>query len=145
MPTAARLIAGLFAGACFVGLGGVFFFRNPDFAVTQRTLYPTAAIVGFLVGWLSLGPRAGGSLSLALINGFRAIISGGFWLAFVGALSFAFDNMRFYKQLLDFMFGVADKTFELIGLMLDPTLLIAGVVAGIICGLLTEFTARIWN
>ncbi|MBF9042286.1 TrgA family protein [Rhodobacterales bacterium HKCCE4037] len=115
---------------------------------TPMTYFPlTIAVIGLVNGWMVMGSRAGGSLSMAIANGLRTSLQ----IAFFGLLLFALRQMFLRSANLRYG-GFGEAIADAMNLFLEYlvqslTIEIWGAlfVGGIVGGLLTEWAARSWR
>lgn len=104
-------------------------------------------LLGILVGWISVGKRAGRGISAAITNG----VTGVFLLVLWGLLVQAINEMSrlAMKNRYDGPFEAIAAIFEIGSgwglLLLDNSILVIMVVGALVVGLLTEFAWRVWR
>ncbi len=149
MPTAARLVAAL-ALACVCPL--MYFLVNsqyPDLRLEleREPLMGMLAVVGFLVGWLSLGKRVTTKLGNGIFLGIRAAVTIAVWSVFLCALYYIVDQMLdhgFYEP-LDAILAMFGKMTDYARYLLNWRIIALALFAGMTIGMLTENTARRWR
>ena len=104
-------------------------------------------VIGLLVGWTSMGKRAGRGLSAAITNG----VTGVFLLALWALLVQACNEMTrlAMKNRYDDVFEAIAAVFQIAAewglLLLDQRILLIMAVGAVLSGLLTEFAKRTWR
>lgn len=149
MPDAARLVAALCLAAVAFFLSGLV--METYVAEKGETnfgwfVYVNIAI-GVVVGWISMGPRAGRGASAAITNGVTGVFLLVLWGLFVQSCN---EMTRLaMKNRYDNAFEAIAAIFQIgaeWGLLLlnGPTLL-AMVIGACVSGILTEFAWRRWR
>ena len=144
MPTAAKLVAAVLWGAL-------------AWYVSQliKPLFPPGsdvgwfaeinAVIGVVLGWRVAGSRAGASWLGAISYGLTATVAVVFWGLFLQSFAKMVGKSTItgaYDGPVDAVVGVFEMMVEHGRLMIDPTVIGALVVGGVLAGLLTEWTAR---
>ncbi|MEQ9693187.1 TrgA family protein [Shimia sp. SDUM112013] len=146
MPTTNRLVAAI----CLAILGAVV-------AELIKPLMPegtgfgkftwVCAGLGVLVGWFTLGPRAGGSYTNAINNGVTSVVM------FVLIGLFTFGAIEMLTQALRHRFddpmvalkAILEEAIDYGQYLLDWRVATTLVIGAVVSGLLTEFTYRRWR
>ena len=149
MPDAARLVAAIcLAGVAFFLSGLV----KEAFVAAHGTVdfgwfVPVNVVIGLLVGWTSLGPRAGRGISAAITNGITGVVLLVLWGLFVQAgnemTRLAMRNR--YDDVFEAIAAVFQISAEWGLLLLDAPILLAMAIGACVAGLLTEFASRTWR
>lgn len=145
MPTAARLVAatmfaltGFFAALAYIP-------TLPE-GTQVAWLEESAAIVGFLCGWLIMGRQAGYGVMSAFGNGISTAVGVVFWTALGWSLyeMIVRSTKMMYDGPMDAVLGVFDLMVDYGKLMLSAEFIGIVVVGGLIGGALTELAGRRW-
>ena len=149
MPDAARLVAAL-------GLAVVAFFLSglirPAFEAAHGTtnfgwFTQVNLVIGALVGWVSMGPRAGRGVSAAITNGITGVFLLVLWGLFIQACNemtrLAMRNR--YDDPFEAIAAVFQIGAEWGLVLLDGPILIAMAIGAFVTGILTEFAWRTWR
>ncbi|MBS0123057.1 TrgA family protein [Thetidibacter halocola] len=146
MPTAAKLVAAL----CLAALG---------FAVSEviKTILPASidfgafslvnAALGFVLGWVVMGKRAGRGMSAAISNGFTGMAALVLWGLFIQGVNEMVDlaMSRRYDGPFEALVAIFQIMTDYAGQMLDLKVITLLLVGGIIAGVLTEIAAKRWR
>ncbi len=146
MPTAAKLMGAVFL-ACTVGyISFVYLGNTPSVTVGTEYLFVNV-LIGFLVGWRSIGfdPGFGGMDSI--MAGLRGIVSFvflstcvfGIWVVIVKLQGF------FIKSFESVFTSWADAAMIYLKIIWDPNVILALVVGGIISGIASGLANRFWT
>ncbi|APX25070.1 MULTISPECIES: TrgA family protein [Salipiger] len=146
MFTAARLIAALCLAA--VGyLGSVYVHKlMPDIQDFGILDYVNAAI-GFLCGWIIVGPRAGRGMSAALSHGITGTVALVFWALMVQAANeMVHLALRHrYSSAMDAFAAIFEIAAEYGALLLDTGFFLLMVLGAVVTGILSESASRRWR
>lgn len=146
MPTGAKLIAGI----CFAIVGWLAAEAYiPLLPQDTRTGYfrEIMVVLGFVLGWMTLGPNVGRGYGDAASLGMRT----SFLLVFWGLLGISIYFMvrrstrMMYDNAGDAILDVPMLMLRYAGLMGSVPLIAVLVVGGVIGGVLTEFAGRRWK
>lgn len=146
MPTAAKLVAGLLWAvlAWFASnLIKPYFPEGSDLGLFAEV----NAALGFLLGWVMAGPRAGMGWSAAVSYGFTTTLS----LVVAGVFLHSFAEMvrlslrRLYEGPMEGLVAVFGLMVEYFMLMAKPDVIGVLLVGGILAGLVTEWAGRRWR
>lgn len=146
MPTAARLIAALvLAATAWITSQMVkpYLPEGTDFGWFE---YLNTGL-GVVIGWITIGSRAGRGRSAAIGNGITAAVVVAFWAIFLQAFYEMLEQSmnRRYKGPTDAILDVFDMCWEfalhLAHLDVAGPLLLGGIAAGI----LSELASRVWR
>ncbi len=146
LPTAARLVAAIALGV--LGWFGSDLVRPlmPPHTAFGWFNYVNA-VLGVLCGWFVIGSRAGRGYAEALANGLTGVLALIIW----GFFAQSFNLML--KQSLEKKFdgpveaivGIFRNAMDYGQYLIDPVLIGALLVGGMICGLLAEIASRRWT
>lgn len=146
MPTGARLVAALgMALLAFVVSGQVILLYPETTGFGWFTAINTG--LGLLVGWRTMGPRAGQGAAVAITNG----ITGAVVLLFLALFVQAVNEMvrlamaRRYDGPMEAAVAVLEIGTDFFLSIATPEILVTLGVGGVIVGLVTEAAARRWR
>jgi hypothetical protein len=147
MPTTAKLVAAVCMA--IIGFLGATAYAPQLPEGTNTTYLPgMMAGLGFVVGWLALGPHMKKGYPSAISLGLRASA----FLAFWGLLLFGIYHMvkgsfkvGHYHDLGEALLDVPQQMIFFGKLMWYAPLIEIMVVGGILAGLVTEFVAKRWR
>ena len=146
MPTAAKFLAGLmlavlgwYASELVKGL------LPEREAFGNFTLWNTA--ICFLVGWITIGTRAGRGASAAISNGVTGVVAALFWCLAVQSANMMVDRAfdRRYDSMLEAVAAVFELIVENAALLVDANFILTLVAGAVIVGYLTEVVSRHWR
>lgn len=146
MPNAAKLFAAI--GLAVLGWIASDMIRplvpyNVDFGYFN---YVNAGL-GALIGWIFLGPRAGGGMSSAINNGITSAVV----LVIVGVLVQATNEMvklsfaRRYDSPFEAVAAIFEITIDYAMILVDLQLILVLIGGGIAASLMTEVAGRRWR
>lgn len=146
MPTAARLVAALcLALLAFVVSGQVKALYPPETYFGYFTLYNVA--LGLIVGWVTMGKRAGRGVTPAINNGLTGVAVLTFWCVFVQGCAEMVDLAMRNRY-----GGPFEATVDALRLALDyalvlvePNILVTMAVGAVLAGLATEAAKKMWR
>ncbi len=149
MPDAARLVAAICLAAVAFFLSGLV----QEVYVGERGetnfgwFVPVNVGIGLLVGWISMGPRAGRGVSSAITNGATGVFLLVLWTLFVQACN---EMTRLaMKNRYDNAFEAVAAIFQIAAewglLLLTAPILGTMAIGAVVSGLLTEFAWRTWR
>ena len=137
MPTAAKLVAGLVLGITAAVAAWLFVQDNAQNVAIGLRFIGGTGIVGFFVGWFSLGQNPGQSTLGGLFNGLRSLV----WLLICVALVFSaifvltnLENNNFNEPMelpLLWIQIAFDYIVDALRRNIVTTLLIGGALAGV--------------
>lgn len=146
MPTAAKLTAA--AVFALVGLiaAHLFALHMPEGSAAGHLRELTAAI-GFIVGWLWMGPRSGTGYRDALGTGVVTSVMVVFWavLGFSIYLMIRKSMRLYYDGPMEAVVGVFDLMIEHGKQVLMPDVLAVLFIGGLLGGMITEWAGRRWR
>lgn len=104
-------------------------------------------IIGILVGWKTVGPRAGKGVTAGITNGITGVIVMVFWALFVqGCYEMVGLAMRNrYGGPFEAILAVFEIMFEYATLIAQPNILMTLAFGAVFSGLLAEHISRIWR
>ena len=146
MPTAAKLMGGLFV-ACTAGyISFVYLGNTPSVTVGPEYLFVNA-LIGFLVGWRSIGSDPGFGGMDSIMAGFRGIISFiflstvtfGIWVVIIKLQGF------FIKTFENVFSSWFDAAMIYLKIIWDPNVILVLTVGGIISGIASGLANRFWT
>ena len=146
MPNAASLFAAVsLAVVAFVVSGQIM----PLFPEGKDFGYFTLVnmIIGILVGWKVMGPRAGRGFTPGVNNGLTGVAVLVFWGLFVQGCyeMFRLAMRNRYDGPFEAVMGIFEIGYEYAVLIAQPNIIIALIVGAICSGLVTEYVSRIWR
>ncbi len=146
MPNAASLFAAVsLAVIAFVVSGQIM----PLFPEGKDFGYFTIVnmIIGILVGWKVMGPRAGRGFTPGINNGLTGVAVMVFWGLFVqGCYEMVRLAMRNrYDGPFEAILAIFEIGYEYALLIAVPNIIGALIVGAICGGLVTEYVSRIWR
>ena len=146
LPTAARLVAAL-------SLAALGWFASD----LVRPLMPPAtafgwfnyvnAGIGLLCGWIVIGSRAGRGMMDALTNGLTGVLALIFWAFFVQSLNLMLKQSMEgrYDGPFEAVIGIFNNAVDYARYLIDPALIGALLIGGMLCGVLAEAASRRWT
>lgn len=146
MPNAARL----FAALCLAVVGWIasdMVRLLVPFSIDFGWFNYVNAVIGVLVGWLFLGPRAGDGMTSAINNGVTSVVV----LVIVGLLVQGTNEMvrlsfaRRYDTPFEAVAGIFEITLEYGQIMMDWPLILTLLGGGIAAALVAELVGRRWR
>jgi hypothetical protein len=149
MPDAARLVAAIcLAGVAFFLSGLV---QETYVAARGETSFgwftPVNVVIGLLVGWIAMGPRAGRGVSAAITNGVTGVFLLVLWGLFVQACNemtrLAMRNR--YDDAFEAIAAIFRIGAEWGLLLLNAPILLTMAAGACVSGLLTEMAWRRWR
>ena len=146
MPTAAKLVAAL----CVVAvawIGATYFIPALPESTPVGLLRESAALIGFLCGWLILGRSSGRGYSATMGTGISTTVATAFWLLLIwsGYEMIVRSTKMMYDGPMDAVLGMFDLMVWYGGMMLTPEVLGTLVIGGVLAGLATEWASRRWS
>ncbi|MEM8789584.1 MAG: TrgA family protein [Pseudomonadota bacterium] len=151
MPTAARLVAAIVLGALTAVMVFVLIAYYPEepWERSQTRLVQTFAVVGALVGWFSLGKRAGQESGVGISLGIRAALTTTAWLLFVLSVNHVInriiDSQLAGARPMQAIWEVVEKAVEYFGFLLHGQIIAIGLGLGIIAGIITARAQKAWR
>ncbi len=146
MPTAAKLIGGLFLMVTAV-LSSYLFLNDSDVLYATSEFYFVNAAIGFLVGWRWIGVDPGFGGLGSIVSGLRGtflvmVLSAttfGLWVVFI-------KLERFYiKDFASIIVSWYDGLMDYFTLIIEPNVLFSMVIGGCISGIAAGFANRYWT
>lgn len=105
------------------------------------------AAIGAIVGWLFLGPRAGGGFVAAINNGVTSAVA----LVLLGVMVQAVNEMvrlsfaRRYTSPFEAIAAIFEIGIDYAKILLDGPLIGTLLVGGILAAIVAEATGRLWR
>jgi len=149
MPDAARLVAAIcLAGVAFFLSGLVQTVYVAENGETNFGWFvPVNVLIGLLVGWVSMGPRAGRGVSAAITNGVTGVFLLVLWALFVQACNemtrLAMRNR--YDNAIEAIAAIFQIAAEWGLLLLTVPILGSMAIGAFVSGMLTEYAWRTWR
>ena len=146
MPTAARMVAAvLLAALAWVtsDLIRPLLPEGTNFGIFNQV----NATIGFFVGWVFIGPRAGRGFAAGISNGFTSVVILTASALFVqGAYEMTVLSMRHrYGGFVEAIAAIFAIGTEYGATMMVPNVLLTLFFGGCLVGLLTELASRRWS
>ncbi len=145
MPDAARLTAAACLALLAFILSGMIMPLMPD--DTDFGYFTVVNIVvGFLVGWVLMGRRAGNGFSAAITNGLTGALALVFWGLFVqgGNEMLRLAMRNYYDGPFEAIFAIFEHMVEFGAYLLNPVILVTLAVGGALSGLATDYAWKRW-
>lgn len=153
MPTASRLIAAIIL-AIAAGLVADLYLENLPREYKPFYVTPGWALIGFLVGWLTLGNRRGAKLDRQ-DSGLLHVINHGLVAAalvlFWGVLAFSIIEMversmqKRYRGVEDALTGIFDLMGEAALVILSAPILLTAAIGGLLAAAIAGWAGRRWK
>ncbi len=145
MPTAAKLIGGLFFAALAWFTSGLIIPLLPEGTPT-KLFAEGNLLIGLVAGWTVMGPRAGEGLRTAIGGGLTTAASMVFWALLVYSIMqmVKLSMRKSYDDPFQAVVGVFEIALDYGQLIVVPSVIGTLVVGGILGGWLTELAARRW-
>lgn len=146
MPNAARL----FAAVCLAALGWIasdMIRPLVPFSVDFGYFNYVNAAIGVLVGWMFVGPRAGGGVTSAINNGITAAVV----MVIVGVLVQGTNEMvrlsfaRRYDSPFEAIASIFEISLDYGMVLLDTQLILTLLGGGIASAIVAEIAGRRWR
>ncbi|MBE9477539.1 MAG: TrgA family protein [Proteobacteria bacterium] len=145
MPTAAKLVGGIILALTATYITFLFLGIKTTMGVAEE-LYIINGIIGFLLGWRSIGRDPGfggfGSILAGLRGGIlfmtTSAIIYGVWVVILKLERF------FIRQFDDVLVSWFEETVAYLAVMIDPNVLVVLVVGSIASGIGAGFANRFW-
>ena len=146
MPTAAKAIAAI----CLALLG--YFASELVKTLLPEILYwgrfsEFNAGLGFLVGWVVVGRRAGRGTKDAIANGLTGVAALIFWSLFFNAANemFQLSLKRRFDGPLEAFAAIFEIAIEYGETLVNPMMIVPFSIGALVSGFLSEFAARRWG
>lgn len=149
MPDASRLVAAICLAVVAFILSGLIMpvFEESQGDTNFGWFIWVNVVVAIMVGWVSMGKRAGRGVSAAVTNGITGVFLLLLWGLFIQACNemtrLAMKNR--YDGPIEAIAAVFQIMAEWGLLILYPTFLITAVVGAFVTGILTEYAWRTWR
>lgn len=146
MPNAPSLFAGLsLAIIAFIVSGQVIplFEEGKDFGYFT----PVNMIIGLLVGWKLMGPRAGGGITPGITLGITSVVVMVFWALFVQGCyeMFRLAMRNRYDGPFEAIIAIFEIGFEYALLIAQPNIIATLAFGALFTGVMIEYISRIWR
>lgn len=104
-------------------------------------------VIGFLCGWVIVGPRAGRGGAAAISHGVTGVVAAILWALFLHATNEMVDlAMRHrYDGALDAFAAIFEIAVEYGALLLDTGFIMLMVIGAVVVGVLPEIASRHWR
>ncbi|MXU66588.1 TrgA family protein [Oceanomicrobium pacificus] len=147
MPTAARLVAAFLLAASTMLVAFMWVESYGEWRPKTPRLFYLCGIIGALIGWSSLGTRAGMGLGAGMSHGLRSAGHVAAWVVLTLALAAVGQAMQFhaYYSPVEALQALFEKCLEFLGMMLKADTVIFAACLGVLSGLLTEIANRHWR
>jgi hypothetical protein len=146
MPTAAKLVAGLMWAALAWFVSNLLKPYFPE-GMNLGFFAEVNAVLGFFLGWLMAGPRAGVGWSGAISYGVTTTVA----LVLLGVFLHSFAEMvrlslsRRYEGPIEGLEAVFGMMVGYFAMMLQTDVMVTLVVGAVVAGLVTEWAGRRWR
>ncbi|MBU2962138.1 TrgA family protein [Citreicella sp. C3M06] len=146
MFTAARMIAAL----CLAGLAWL----GSDYVMglmPEREhfgMFPYInTLIGFLCGWIIVGPRAGRGTAAAISHGFTGVVAALIWVLLLHSTVEMVDlaMKHRYGGALDAFAAIFEIAVEYGALLLNTGFIMLMVIGAVVTGFLPEIASRHWR
>lgn len=146
MPTAAKLVAALLL-AIVIYLATEAAIPGLPEGTQVGYIREIAAAVGFLTGWLSVGPRPGRDRAEAIAAGLKGVIIATFFVLLFASLDAMYQRTTrmMYDDPLEAALGVFEEMLGFGALLARPGVLGVLIAGGLATGFLTREAARRWR
>lgn len=146
MPTAAKLVAALCLAALAVAVSELIKVLMP--ASTDFGIFTTVnGFLGFILGWVIIGGRAGRGQANAISNGLTGVAALVFWALFIqGANEMVRLAMRHrYDGPVEALAAVFEIMIDFGEVLIDIRVIASLLVGAIVTGFLSEVAAGRWR
>ncbi len=146
MFTAARLIAALCL-AILAWLGSAEVMRLMPERHNFGVFSQVNAMIGFLCGWVIVGPRAGRGGAAAISHGVTGVVAAILWALLVHATAEMTDlAMRHrYGGPLEAFAAIFEIAVEYAAMLADTGFVMLMAIGAVLVGLVPEFASRHWR
>ena len=143
MPTTGRLVGAL----CFAALGLYLgYLAQPYFEEGRIPSYwwPLCGLAGVWTGWVVVGKRVGLGFSSSIGNGLTGLAAMVFWILFIMSFTDMIKKSfrRSYDDPLEALVNVFQIGIEHAVRLGQSDVIVAGLVGGVIAGIVTEVFGR---
>ncbi len=147
MPTAAKLVSAIYMALASVAVIMIVVGIYPSLEREENRMALTAAVVGMLVGWRSLGARIAFEKRSAMNLGIRAGFSAFVWVLFVFALDAMIAGMfrHLYYEPIDAVLQIPAKMLSYSRAAMDIKIVGAMVVLSALGGVIAKRTGERWS
>jgi hypothetical protein len=146
MPTAAKAVAAIVLAICAFGCANVLTHRFP--ALSQIGVNPIFfATVGYVFGWIKIGPMAEIGYRAVWRAGIGAAIATTLSIIAIAAAHHIYQGMQYhaYKTVDQMLTGYMNKVLENFLYLADPYIWVAICSSGLLAGVFSGFAARLWR
>ncbi len=146
MPTAAKLIGGIFLTLTALYATYLLLGIKTTMGVADE-LYFINGVLGFMVGWRSIGKDPGFGGLGSILSGLR----GGFLFAVISAIVYGvwvviLKLERFFiRQFADVALSWFEETIAYLTVIIEPNIVVVLIVGGIISGIGAGLANRYWT
>lgn len=146
MLTAPKLVAGLLFAVIAYAATVLVIPLLPEGFDPGRIAQVNPAI-GFAVGWVVAGARAGTGWNASMSYGLTAAVALVFWVLLLDciALMLRLSLRGQYDGAMEAVTDVFQKMLEFGILLRDPSILVVLIGGSVVAGLLTEVSSRMWR
>lgn len=146
MPTAAKTLAALCLAVLGYIVSEMIKTEMPESTGFGRFSMINAAL-GFLVGWLVVGKRAGRGMVDGVANGLTGVVVLVFWGLFLQAAyeMFSRSMQRRFDGPVEAFAAVFEIGIEYAAVLGTPAILVALFIGALVTGYVTEYAARHWR
>ncbi len=147
MPTAAKLVAAIALALASYGVSAVLLFQVEDLQNGSGVNHMFFAIVGFVVGWIKLGPAAERGYRGGWSGGIAASIIVYLTCAVIAAGHFVYRGFFYhaYNTIDEMMEGLMTKTMEYASFITIWQVLVVMVFGGLLAGTFSAMAGRLWR
>ena len=146
MPTATKMFSAMFFAALSGLAAHLFIAVLPEGTQTAR-FREVAGAIGFLCGWLILGPSTGRGMVESINRGILTSVAALFWSILVLSIYLMVrkSTRMMYDGPMEAVLGVLELMLEYGALLKHPTTPAVLIGGGILGGMLTEAVSRRWT
>lgn len=146
MPTAARLIAAIALAITAYGVSHVVLFRHETLQ-QQGIDHLLFVIVGFCVGWRTLGPYAERGYRGGWLGGLMSTVAVYIACVVVAACFHVINGMSYhaYNNVDDLLTGFFRKAMEFALFAADTSVFVAAIFGGLLAGTFAAMAGRLWR
>jgi hypothetical protein len=146
MPTASKLVAAFCLSVTALIVSEMIKQNMPE--GTQFGMFSGVnVLVGLVVGWVTVGSRAGRGFAAAVTTGLTGAVALVFWCLFVHACyEMTEQAMRgLYKSFFDAVQGIFELMLEFSHELLDKDIAIVLLLGGFLSGFVADFVSKRWS
>jgi len=147
MPTAAKLVAAIALAIAAYAASTVLLFHVEDLQKGRGISHFFFGCVGFIFGWMKLGPAAERGYRGGWTGGVAASISVYVACAAIAACHFVYQGFAYhaYKNIDEMLEGLFSKTIEYAMYITVWEVLVAAVFGGLLAGTFSAMAGRLWS